>query len=128
MCRCGSHTRLVVETVDDPGYLPSLKLVEGHPLSAIIADGTFPAARDNSFTALHYKLGMCSKDDKVSFVTGCQLLEAVDGTTEGNRNTAVHVVAPSATGKTRAAYEGLAERYVYGMLLVAAQEPPETPS
>ena len=117
MCRCGSHTRLVVETVDDPGYLPSLKPVKGHQLSAIIADGTFPAARDNSFAALYYKLGMC-KDDEVCCFTAGQMLGAVDGKTEGRPNTAVHLVDASATGKTRTLYEGLAKRS--GMLLVCA--------
>ena len=104
--------------VDDPGYLPSLKLVEGHPLSAIIADGTFPAGPKNSFAALYYKLGMC-KDDEVCCFTAGQVLGGVDGKTKGEPNTAVHLVDPSATGKTRALYEGLAKRY--GMLLVCGE-------
>ena len=103
--------------VDTPGYLPSLKLVEGHPLSAIIADGTFPAGPKNSFAALYYKLGMC-KDDEVCCFTAGQMLGAVDGKTEGRPNTAVHLVDASATGKTRTLYEGLAKRS--GMLLVCA--------
>ena len=103
--------------VDEPGYLPCLKLAKGHPLSAIIANDKFPATADNRFAGLYYKLNMC-KDDTVSLLTAGRVLEAVDRKTDGYSNTGVHIVEPSATGKSRAVYECLAERY--GMLLTCA--------
>ena len=102
--------------VDEPGYLPCLKLAKGHPLSAIIANDKFPATADNRFAGLYYKLNMC-KDDTVSLLTAGRVLEAVDGR-DGRLHTGVHIVEPSATGKSRAVYECLTERY--GMLLTCA--------